>query len=505
MNPYVTTPNNIRPHPDCERLSKTELIDALADADERLETHHKAGADADPFIETWLVQERMVIEAELSRRNAINSHNSLNSRLTTDKKPVLESEALHGLVGEIVRTVDPYTESDPVAVLTNILTAFGNVVGSSPHFRVENTRHHLNLFIGQVGDTSKARKGTGWSTPKQMFKEIDTNWAESRITGGLSSGEGLIYAVRDQRTETKPIRERGRIVDYEQVVIDKGETDKRLLLIEEEFAQALKVMSREGNILSTILRQTWDGGNLNPLVKNNPVKATGAHISIIGHITKTELLRYLTATEQSNGFANRFCWFLITRSKFIANPLGTPQELLSPLIQRLRDAVNFARKTGEIRRDTDTEDLWAGIYPRLSDAKPGLVGSVISRAEAQVMRLACIYALLDRSELIRTEHLRAALALWDYSEKSATLIFGELTGDPGLDKAKEALKVKGRLTMTDLHGLFGRHAPAAEIERVARLLISDGFAVTEAIRDGNGRPATVLNWKVDCERSELSE
>ena len=122
-------------------------------------------------------------------------------------------------------------------------------------------------------------------------------------------------------------------------------------------------MSREGNILSTILRQTWDGGNLNPLVKNNPLRATGAHISIIGHITKTELLRYLTATEQSNGFANRFCWFLIARSKFIANPLGTPQELLCPLIQCLRDAVNFARRTGEIRRDADTENIGLVFTP----------------------------------------------------------------------------------------------------------------------------------------------
>lgn len=235
----------------------------------------------------------------------VNSYNSFNSYTVVEKKPVLDPEALHGLAGEIVKAIDPYTESDPVAVLTNTLTAFGNVVGPIPYFRVENTRHHLNLFIVQTGDTAKGRKGTGWSTPRRMFKEVDREWHDKRLTGGLSSGEGLIFAVRDERIEKIPVKEHGRVVDYQEVIADHGVDDKRLLLVEEELSQALKVMSREGNILSAIIRQAWDGGNLNPLTKSNPIKATGAHISIIGHITKAELLRHLTATEQSNGFANR--------------------------------------------------------------------------------------------------------------------------------------------------------------------------------------------------------
>ena len=92
-----------------------------------------------------------------------------------------------------------------------------------------------------------------------------TAWAEKRVTGGLSSGEGLIYAVRDERYESKPIREDGQVIDYEDVLVDEGATDKRLMLIEEELSQGLKVMAREGNILSAIVRQAWDGGNLTPV------------------------------------------------------------------------------------------------------------------------------------------------------------------------------------------------------------------------------------------------
>jgi len=261
-----------------------------------------------------------------------NSTVAPHAQPATQSKPVLSAEALHGLAGEIVRAIEPFTESDPVAVLSNILVAFGNVAGPIPYFRVEHTRHHLNMFIAQVGDTSKGRKGTGWSTPRRMFQDVEAAWAESRVTGGLSSGEGLIYAVRDQRYEKKPIREKGRVVDYENVLVDEGFDDKRLMLVEEELSQALKVMAREGNILSAIIRQSWDGGNLNPLTKSNPIKATGAHVSIIGHITRDELLRYLNATEQANGFANRFCWLMAYRSKFISNPVGIPDETLSPLI-----------------------------------------------------------------------------------------------------------------------------------------------------------------------------
>jgi hypothetical protein len=223
-----------------------------------------------------------------------------------DSWPTLHTNALHGLAGVLTLAIDPYTEADPVAVLLNILTAFGNIVGPHAHFRVEHTKHALRLFAVLVGLTAKGRKGTSWSTPQHVFAAIDDGWAKDRVTSGLSSGEGLVYAVRDERWEKQPVRQKGRVVDYQRVLVDEGVADKRLLLVEEELSQALKVMSREGNILSPILRQAWDIGTLHPLTKNNPIGATNAHISIIGHITKAELLRYLDDTEMANGYANRF-------------------------------------------------------------------------------------------------------------------------------------------------------------------------------------------------------
>src|SRR5581483_4114637 len=100
---------------------------------------------------------------------------------------------------------------------------------------------------------------------------------------------GLIWHVRDPIEKREPVRERGRPPRYETVVADPGEEDKRLLVVEPEFANVLKQTERQGNTLSALLRQAWETGTLQTLTKNSPAKATGAHISVIGHITADEL------------------------------------------------------------------------------------------------------------------------------------------------------------------------------------------------------------------------
>jgi hypothetical protein len=129
---------------------------------------------------------------------------------------------------------------------------------------------------------------------RYLFLKVDEAFILKRVKSGLSSGEGLIFQVRDPQYDQVPIRESGRrtgaILGYENVLSDPGEPDKRLLIIESEFASALKVMDREGNTLSPVLRDVWDHGNLSPLTKKDRMVATGAHVCIIGHITVNELL-----------------------------------------------------------------------------------------------------------------------------------------------------------------------------------------------------------------------
>src|SRR5215831_3950408 len=81
--------------------------------------------------------------------------------------PVAKPEAFYGLPGRIVDAIDPYTEAHPMAILSNSMVMFGNVIGRSAYFCVEYTNHYTNLFIGQAGRTSKGRRGTGSSAPRR--------------------------------------------------------------------------------------------------------------------------------------------------------------------------------------------------------------------------------------------------------------------------------------------------------------------------------------------------
>lgn len=366
--------------------------------------------------------------------------------------------ALQGLPGEIVRTIEPETESDPVAILIQTMTVFGNIIGTTPHFRVEADKHSLRLFSVIVGATSKARKGTSGGIVTRLFEDIDDEWSRNRIKSGLSSGEGLTYHVRNPSVGFK-----GQD--------DPGILDKRLLVIESEFASVLKSASREGNILSATIRQAWDSGNLSTLTKNNPVNATDAHISIIGHITQDELKRYLSQTEVFNGLANRFLWICVKRSKILPEGGRIHEMDLTPLADKIRDAVGFAKSVEEIKRDSEARKIWMNIYPELSEGQPGLIGAVLSRAEAQVMRLACIYALMDCSQIIRKDHLWAAVALWDFAVASVRYIFKGKTGDDIADKIYAALhEASTGLTRTDISNLFDRHESKERIDEALELL-----------------------------------
>lgn len=400
----------------------------------------------------------------------------------------LAVEAFHGLAGEVVRVLEPASEADPAALMFQLLVMFGNVVGRGPYFAVEADRHYTNEYLVLVGRTSIARKGTSWGQSLRTLASTDEAWSKDRIQSGLSSGEGLIWAVRDPITKRERVKEKGE-VRYEDVEADPGIEDKRLLVFEPEFANVLKQTERQGNILSTVIRQAWDSGSLRTLTKNTPARATGAHVSIVGHITCEELRRCLSATETANGFGNRFPWVCVDRSKLLPEGGEPDAEALARVQGRLSDAVAFARGVGAMCRDDEARELWRGVYGDLSEGKPGLTGALLGRGPAHVMRLATIYALLDTSTVIRPPHLLAALALWDYVEQSIRHIFGDSLGDPVADEVLRLLRGAPQgLTRTDIHNLFGRNQTANRLADALRLLLKHRLVRTEHQETG-GRPA----------------
>ena len=86
-----------------------------------------------------------------------------------------------------------------------------------------------------------------------------------------------------------------------------------------------------------------------------------------------------------------------------------------------RAAITAARHAGRLGFDEPARRRWWELYPTLTEPHPGLAGAVCARAEAHVVRLALIYALLDQANEIGLAHLQAALTLWEYAARSRSL------------------------------------------------------------------------------------
>jgi Protein of unknown function (DUF3987) len=430
------------------------------------------------------------VDAELARIRRERQERQGNTRISRPsfaslERPVLDEAAFYGLPGEIVRTIEPHSEADPVALLIQVLTLSGNMMGQAPHYPVESDKHHANLFCVLVGDSSKARKGTSLGRVRAVAKVADESWADDRLKNGLSSGEGLINEVRDavQKWEAK---------EKQFEIVDPGVSDKRLMIVEPEFAGALAVIERHGNTLSPLIRRAWDGDKLSTLTKSSPLCATGAHISIVGHITEDELRSRITRVEMANGFANRFLFALVRRSKEL--PFGgdlSDSEILH-LGEHLKAVTDKVRTFGRVSMTGTAKEQWAAIYGALSMSQAGLLGAITARAEAQTIRLALLYALLDGAADIDEPHLRAALAVWEYCEASAARIFGNALGDPVADEIERALLHAGAagITRTAIRDLFGRNKSADRIGAALALLTTKGRASAETKVTG-GRPSEV--------------
>jgi hypothetical protein len=406
-----------------------------------------------------------------------------------------KSAAWIGPAGRLALAVEPYTEADPIGVLIQTLVGWGNMIGRVPYCDVNATRHYPNMFCCTAGPTARGRKGTAWDVAKRSLSYCDDEWTANRVTGGLVSGEGLIWEVRDKIEVDEEIRDKHGAARVERVVKDCGVADKRLLCVETELGGTLRILTREGNNLSALIRQAWDSGHLRSMAKNNPNRATDAHISIIGHITEEEVTRHLTQMDAANGFANRFLWVAVRQTRYLPRGSSIPADAVRPVQEELQAAARFASgNPTRMHRDEDAESLWEEVYEGLCKGPPGLLGAVTSRAAAQALRLSMVYALMDRSHIIRREHVAAGLAVWDYCERSARHIFGEALGDKDADFLLSALKSAPMgLKQSEIRSqVFQRHKSADDIQRILSRLLEHDRIWKETI-ETDGRSATLYH------------
>ena len=362
--------------------------------------------------------------------------------------PILSDDALYGVAGDIVRKIAPVTEAHPASLLLQLLAGVGSIIGRGPHFMTGKDRQHCNLFVAIVGDSSRGRKGTSWGWVHHLLEQADPEWTRTRIKSGLQSGEGIVHELKDGEEGVA--------------------TDKRLFIMEGELAQALQTMSRSSSTLSATLRNAWDSGFLNNMSKGDPATASNCHISLVGHITRTELRQLLTANDAGNGFANRILWGHSARTQKL--PDGGDVDLQEEG-KILLDIVDKAKGLGAISRTSTARDYWHSIYPELTNEDvPGLWGKATSRAEAQVVRLSLLFCLLDIMPTSKPHHfqigalhLKAAKAVWDYCFESARWALEDCRFSKDAQRIYEALQ-DGVKSKTQIQELFHNHITRSRLD-----------------------------------------
>ncbi len=382
----------------------------------------------------------------------------------------MAAEAYIGLPGDFVRLVEPHTEADPAALLLNFVVAAGVHFGREAWATADGRCHYPVEFLLAVGQTGAGRKGTATARTLPIMERVEEGFSQ-HVLSGLSSGEGLIKGVSPKDGELEPANVR------------------RYLALIAEIASLLSVMKRESNTISAILREAWDCTRLRVLTRKEPLDVDNVNLSVIAHITPEELLNNLTATDRCNGFANRFLIMLVRRSKFL--PEGGGDVDLNVIVTRLRAAVEAARGRGLIQRDAAARELWAEEYRRITHERAGLRGALCGRAEAHVLRLSLLYALLDSSSTMQPEHLQAALAVWDYCERSIEHIFGGATGDADRERILGAL-IGGPKTVTELRRVFSNNRDGDWIKAKMAMLVRTDVAV-ETFKEGD-RKNSIPAW-----------
>ena len=387
----------------------------------------------------------------------------------TGSWPQLDDAALYGLTGEVVRMLLPHTEADPAALAIDFLCGFGVMAGTEfgpwPHMNADGARHPARLNALIVGDTSRARKSSAIQQVKRIFRAVDADFIGSRMLSGFGSGEALIDDVAES-------------------------PDKRLWLCEHEFSRVLVAAQRDGSILSHIIRQAWDGDRLQVRTRKKRVVADEAHVAVLGHITAEELRSTLRETDAVSGFLNRFLIVCVRRSKLLPSGGSLNDHDLKRTARQIGMRLAMTRDITELVRSERAEILWKRLYGEMAADNPGgLLGAIVARSEAQVLRLSVAYALTDGSAVIKTQHVRAAWAMWSYCRASAAYAFGRgILADTilgGLANTEE----RG-LSKTEIHALLGRHQKAQDISNVLQGLEREGVVEAFTVKRRSGRPQT---------------
>lgn len=425
--------------------------------------------------------------------------------------PEFPPECLHGIVGDVVKLATLNTEAGVPGCAFATLALFGAAAGRNAYVEIGDAFKHLRPWGIVIGPTSTGRKGTSLDLPSQLIRQ-GQDIADSRSAGNLSgtgprlssvngvaTGEGLIYAIRDGTDLRSGTQPKWQPIE-----------DKRLLVIDEEFASTLAKCSRKDATLSAILRKAWDGRKLDNQTRAEPVAASRPHIVMLSQITPDEFLRKTETVELMNGLINRYMLILSKRNRSVPFPEPAPAAQAKGLAQRLAGGLFFswggkhvydpAAENGlKVTLSAEAKALYGRDYERLiTRERPGIVGGATGRMSTQVWIIAATYAVLDESDVVKAEHMEAALGWARYGFECAALLFnvkdnkkGQMEDAIRAERVFDAIRGSGStgITRTELSAEFSGHLSGSGLNVAIQALLGQQRISEQWEGNTGGRPA----------------
>lgn len=229
------------------------------------------------------------------------------------------------------------------------------------------------------------------------------------------------------------------------------------------------------------------------LTRNTPLKATGKHLSIIGHMAASDMDRHVQDIDIHNGFVNRIIWVCVRRSKYLSDPAPPPEDGMTDCANSLAEGIAYGGGRGLVPFTSEAKEVWDPLYKKYERGHTGVLGAFLGRASSQIRRLATIYAVSEMEPMVGVEHLEAAVALWEYSAASVRyLLRGKLSADPAARVQAALAAAGGGMTQTEISRLFGGNKSKDELQSIMSDLLSLGLATRREVKSESGR--RVWKW-----------
>lgn len=423
------------------------------------------------------------------KKSTVISHSSEFDEVIPPPTPT--SDMFYGLAGEVARIASDGTEINPVSAMLSFLSFLGANVGRDTFLLINNTYHHPRLFTLHIGRSSRGGKGDSQQLTHRIRKRIEViapKLLGHSHTGGLASGEGLAALIHDGYGETSPI------------------TDKRLWVVEGELANVLKKMAREGNVLSTVLREAWDGSDIKPAVKTRPMGVTEPHIGLHACITPSELTKMLGRGEIDNGFANRFLMVWAENVGCVAFPEATQSHVVEQLAGFAIDIIKYAlgdypesSNSKEMHLSQSAREFYMQVYRGFKTPLDNeQVAGLLARRAPYTIRLSMLFALMDKTRVIEVQHIKAAFAWIEYATDTTRFVFhSERQTEKATEIKKNAAKIltfieesTTGVSASDINSqCFKKHTESAKIKEALNYLLAENPPLIEASKGTTkGRP-----------------